>query len=967
MINSDFYVGQRWISKTEMQFGLGTVTQVEHRTVQIIFPAVGEIRVYAKSSAPLTRVRFSVGDTVSNTSGTAIEIKSVEEHENILTYVGADSHHQPVSICEIELDHTLRLSRPVDRLLSGIIDKPKWFELRNLTRKNYYHITASQMYGLIGTRTSLLPHQLYIANEVAKRHAPRVLLADEVGLGKTIEAGLIIHQQLRTERASRIFIVVPETLTHQWLVEMLRRFNLLFSVYDESRCAAITESQAQTNPFHAQQLILCSLSFLTANPSRLDQALEGEWDILVVDEAHHLEWSPESTSLEYMCIEKLSACTKGVLLLTATPEQLGKTGHFARLRLLDSNRFPDYEKFLQEEQQYEPVANAVDSLLSEEELDKSSFKTLYETLNDSHSRKLLSSLADPETSITKHIEAKKQLVERLIDRHGTGRVLFRNTRNAIKGFPERKLITYLLPTPEEYIESAKTTHQDKATTEPQLLLCPELHYQTLNETAQPLWTTFDPRVEWLADILKQLRPEKLLVITASATTVFDIAEYLQARHGIYPAIFHEGLSIIERDRAAAYFASNENGSQVLICSEIGSEGRNFQFAHHLVLFDIPFNPDLLEQRIGRLDRIGQNHTVHIHSPVLKNSAQEIIHDWYHEGLDAFEHTCTAGNSVFCQVKDELTDLLLNSDSQNLQNLISRSKSILQKFNDELQKGRDRLLEFSSCQPDIANQIIDTAISEARESELAGFMEVIFDNFGIESELHGQHSYIIRPSDHIRLNLPGLTEDGMTITYHRATALANEDMHYLTWEHPIVAAAIDGILSSETGNTAMVTIQHKKIKAGSLFVECQYILATASTNNSNISRYLPPCNIRILVNHTGKEITNQLTEEFISEQQKTIKPDTAVKIIQGHTELLKKLIHDNKTLADKMTPTIITQAKELAISELSNETERLVTLKEINANIREDEIEYFKQLEREILDRLDKTRPQLDALRVIIAT
>jgi len=167
-----------------------------------------------------------------------------------------------------------------------------------------------------------------------------------VGLGKTIEAGLILHQQLLTERAHRILIVVPETLVHQWLVEMLRRFNLYFSVFDEARCQAIIESNEQDNPFHAEQLILCSLDFLVEHEEHLQQALDGEWDLLVIDEAHHLQWSPEHASPEYNLVEQLANVTKGVLLLTATPEQLGKESHFARLRLLDPNRFPDFNQFV---------------------------------------------------------------------------------------------------------------------------------------------------------------------------------------------------------------------------------------------------------------------------------------------------------------------------------------------------------------------------------------------------------------------------------------------------------------------------------------------------------------------------------------------------------------------------------------------------------------------------------------------
>lgn len=185
-------------------------------------------------------------------------------------------------------------------------------------------------------------------------------------MGKTIEAGMIIHQQVLSGRAERILIVVPETLQHQWLVEMMRRFNLHFSIFDEERCIeAFADAE---NPFDTQQYVLCSLDFLRKSRKRFEQALEGEWDLLVVDEAHHLEWSQDKPSREYQVVEGLAERTPGVLLLTATPEQLGRESHFARLRLLDPDRFYDYEAFVEEEEQYAPVADAITSLFSGEKL-----------------------------------------------------------------------------------------------------------------------------------------------------------------------------------------------------------------------------------------------------------------------------------------------------------------------------------------------------------------------------------------------------------------------------------------------------------------------------------------------------------------------------------------------------------------------------------------------------------------------
>lgn len=119
--------------------------------------------------------------------------------------------------------------------------------------------------------------------------------------------------------------------------------------------------------------------------------------------------------------------------------------------------------------------------------------------------------------------------------------------------------------------------------------------------------------------MKNHRDEKILVICKQADTAIQLEQVLREKEAIRSAVFHEKMSIVERDKASAYFAQQEDGAQVLISSSIGSEGRNFQFARRLVLFNLPDNPDLLEQSIGRLDRIGQKHDIEIYVPCFNHS------------------------------------------------------------------------------------------------------------------------------------------------------------------------------------------------------------------------------------------------------------------------------------------------------------------------------------------------------------
>jgi ATP-dependent helicase HepA len=960
--------GQRWISDTELDMGMGMVMAVEQRTITIAFPATGEQRTYARQTAPLTRVEFAPGDTVRNQQDETLRIESVDEVDGLLFYRGNDENGQATIWPEGELNHFIQLNRPRERLLAGQIDANKWFELRYQSLQHANRLAHSELYGLIGVRTSLIPHQLYIAHEVAKRYAPRVLLADEVGLGKTIEAGLILHQQLLSERARRVLIVVPEALVHQWLVEMLRRFNLRFSVFDEDRCADIEEQ----NPFHSEQLILCSRDFLCASEQRSQQVLAGDWDFLVVDEAHHLEWSPTHSSTEYQLIEALAENTKGVLLLTATPEQLGKESHFARLRLLDPDRFPSYAAFVEEEAHYRPTAEAVEEILTSFEtaqaLSPKTITTLREMLSEDENLQLIESLALDNSDHT----VKHQLIEKLLDRHGTGRILFRNTRATVKGFPQRCINAYPMPLPKKYVEAYENIATEKQSEfHIENLLCPE---QLLATAQQAAWTDFDPRVEWLIELLGKLKPEKVLVIAANANTALDIAQAIKAQTGTHAPVFHENLSIIERDRAAAYFADAENGGQMLICSEIGSEGRNFQFAHHLVLFDLPLNPDLLEQRIGRLDRIGQTNSIQIHAPYFIDSPQAVMFDWYQQGLGAFEKTCPAAANVFEQIKPRLFDALVNrNECSSPTDLIQSTTELAASLNEQLHKGRDVLLEYNSCLPEVANKLQQDALaadkgqSTGKTSEIENYLNNVFDCFGVDTEMHSKDCYIVRPGEHMHTHFPGLEEDGMKITYRREIALTNEDIHFASWEHPLTTGALDLVLSNETGNTSLIAIKHPQLTAGTLYLECIFVLEAVAQKELQSKRYLPPTTVRQIVDRKGNAIGNTLRHELINQLLISIDTATAKDIVRSQVRELKNMLDSAERLANIQKPGLIARAHRQAMGTIEPEIERLKALKAHNPNVREEEITFFEDQRKLVNHALDTALLHLDAVRIIVAT
>ena len=958
-----FIPGQRWVSNTESELGLGLVIQVTHRRVELVFPAAAERRLYAVDNAPLSRVRYQAGEQVRSETGQPLTIDAVMEANGCLIYSGFDEQDQAVTLPERDLNSRVQFSKPQDRLFAGQIDKNRAFELRCETLEHNRRQQQSAVRGLLGARVQLLPHQLYIAQEVSSRYAPRVLLADEVGLGKTIEAGLILHQQLISGRSQRALIVVPDSLLHQWLVEMLRRFNLLFSIIDAPRCEGLDDSDE--NPFESSQLVLCTLSFLRDHPVQHARAMAAEWDLLIVDEAHHLLWSEELASPGYRCIEALAKQARGLLLLTATPEQLGVASHFARLRLLDPDRYYDLQSFIAEEHKHQPVNRLAQDLAAADVRERLLQHDVQEQLRSYLGTAAIAPLLELARSEAgeEFAVAIRAVMRDLLDRHGTGRVLFRNTRASVGGFPDRQLLRYPLTAPDDYV-----CNSQDATTEQ--LLAPE---QLLGE----LWVAHDPRVPWLAQWLEQgleqRRGEKVLIICTHAATAIALEEHLRLRVGTLSAVFHEGLTLVARDRAAAYFSDEATGAHVLVCSEIGSEGRNFQFAHHLVLFDLPLNPDLLEQRIGRLDRIGQKHTVQIHAPYYAASAQAVLLSWYHEGLNAFEHICPAGQTLYQQFEIDLRHCLHHpGDESAVADLLQRTREQAATTLRALQQGRDRLLELNSFNREQADSIVDDMVRAEGSQALSTYMEQLFDQFGVEQEHHSSNSLVLRPGAHMLVeSFPALPEDGMTATYRRDLALSREDMHYLTWEHPLVSGAMDLVLNGEFGNSAVCTLNlpplKPTLKSGTILLEAIFSLSCVAPGELQLQRYLPQTTVRVLLDGLHNDLSTLLGSAHLNRLAQETPLHSARELVRHTRPQLTAMLAQAQVLAEARAAGVRDEAATTMRTEQTIELERLQALATVNPNIRQEEIQYLQEAAERLHGFIHSAQLRLDAIRVVVVT
>lgn len=539
------------------ELGIGRVTAVEGRALVVEFPRSGTTLRLAATTDALIRVDLSPGRPVRITATgeeTTVTARLPDGAVRLDNGRVAASHE----LWPLELEGAL-----LERLALGDVDEVDDF----VTRLDILHLlTLREADGLgsfLGGRIRLFPHQLHVAERASASDPVRWLLADEVGLGKTIEAALILNRLVNTGRVERCLVVAPEALTVQWLGELWRKYHQIFTLLDAQRLADVARDFGPGfNPFDVHRRAVIALEMLTEHPELTGQAVAAGIDLLVVDEAQRLRRPPgHPGDPAWRAIAPIAGLGRHVLLLSATPLEDDAHGFFRLLQMLRPEEFPEDVSFEERLDRGTPLPPCTSSTRRADigglpprvgipiAPDKPAAWQLRDAVE-----------ATVRSTVAPHAVARRQKIDRLRRALASGAAL-----------------------------SAVLSSDETA----------------LRGQAEAM-DAGDPRLDWLLAQAPRWRDkgEKTLVFVAHRETLEMLRTALSQRAQLASGVFHEELPTARRDTEVARFREAD-GPSLLVSTEAGGEGRNFEFCRRLVLFDLPWKPSVVEQRIGRLDRIGR--------------------------------------------------------------------------------------------------------------------------------------------------------------------------------------------------------------------------------------------------------------------------------------------------------------------------------------------------------------------------
>jgi len=692
-----------------------------------------------------------------------------------------------------------------------------------------------------------LPHQILALEKVMAGQFLRFLIADEVGMGKTIETGLILKELKLRGIAKRTLIVVPKSAMGQWQQEMKKHFNELFRIYDTdyinilSKTFARLEVDNEINLFTQHNQIIVSMDALKPietrqgwskqkvdefNRYRIQSVLEAEFDLLVIDECHKVGGSNTQVG-RFQMADILCNAIPNVLLLSATPHR-GKSDHFRRLlQLLNADAFAG--EGMPSISELEPYVVRTEKRQAIDYNGKPLFNKRHtkkiEVIYDSAFHKKQKKLYD---AVTEYVVTGFNLAQQTKNTsYGFVMILFqRMMSSSTKAILDamQKRADRLSGERQEVNKENMITNLEEFGFEGQMELDFEERIFSMVEETQANYDTelsilqglirdakdclakeTDAKVDFLLSKLQELKKQeqnpdlKFLIFTEFTSTQFMLKKVLEEKGGYLCGAINGSMDFDQRVNALKEF---KEGTQTLICTDAAGESLNMQFAHIVINYDMPWNPMVLEQRIGRVDRIGQSFEVYAFNMMLSNSVDKRIYEVIETKLTQIM------NDLGIDKTSDVLDSTLERDHLNrlyLTSLLNPEK-FEQESNDWLADLKNKLLEYKSTEgalPTLSSKDIKVdKVNAIKHSPLPNWLENLTKQY-LTTKSIAYHNLI----DGMRFKFPGHKEG--IYTFNIKESVNNPIPEPISLQHEIIQT----ILREAIPYTTSQQIPIIKIKQG----------------------------------------------------------------------------------------------------------------------------------------------------------
>ena len=878
----------RWTENSKI---FGVISEITERSIKVKFDEQGPPSEFTRDNPPLERVLFNPGDRVNRYS--TDEKCIVRKGGNTtppewLAYLLDKREERNIAEADLRPDIS---TNPLDRIRNKYnLGSAKDVNLALVTRDYRLQHFNNALVSLAAAKVDLKPYQVSVIHRVIHSYPHRFLLCDEVGLGKTIEAGMIFKELQMRGQAKRTLVIVPANLQLQWQFELKSKFNADFSILNRDTVSHL-KNLGFENPFASPDYrnVIVSERWITRDPWR-ELVQNIDWELIIVDEAHHARsHSDGKTTQLFRLVNDLTDVARfsnrAVLMLTATPMQLHPHELFSLIEMLDPALFPSEASFEDHRSKLRNLNYCSEKLKTGVPTNDSDRENLVMEI----SRCLEISSQEVDANLNSGEDEIESLREQLSQRHLLSEVLIRNRKSVVGGFLGRQAYRWevgltaeehdVLRSVEEYvqqgyalaerIQDAKRRNainfvmvifqklmassiyalrcslarrhkklEDKEVTsrenyemedasDSDYLPIDEIGIaEAVNKTEIEELSTLICKLEMIGELdskakvfldkMDELRrgdqDAKVLVFTQSR----DTQDYLEKHlldHGWDVSLFHGQLNLEEKNHSVDLFRT-ATAPHILVSTEAGGEGRNFQFCHLLVNYDLPWNPMRVEQRIGRVDRIGQSHVVQIFNLWVKGTIEERILDILQQRINVFEETVGGLDSILGDSAEKSLRRILrlglekrDQQCREWENSLGREVEKARQAEEQLQ---DFIMDTKSFSQKIAERISKQSSPIGPEKQEC-FMKNLLVGMGayIKRKPRGQwelHFHDPFRSDH----------ENLFPTGPKCLAVLRPDMQpdsesiqYFAFGHPVVEAAIKEVLISEwKGNAGS-----RRLKAG----------------------------------------------------------------------------------------------------------------------------------------------------------